>query len=88
MDDITQLFLRHSKAEPIKHTKGTNMSWERWKIRVRTWKEATTTSPSGQYLSHFKVLLCRHSMSLDTDEGQELTSKQNKLLDAQAGMLQ
>eukprot|EP00957_Ditylum_brightwellii_P120193 9171505-Ditylum_brightwellii.AAC.1 len=68
MDDITQLFLQYCKAEPIEQTIGTKISRERWKSRVRAWCEATTTSPSGQHLGHFKALVHRHFMSLDTDE--------------------
>eukprot|EP00957_Ditylum_brightwellii_P087543 6664312-Ditylum_brightwellii.AAC.1 len=88
MDNITKLFLRHCKAEPVKHTIGTKFSWERWKSRVSAWQEATTTSPSGQHLGHFKRLVHRHSMSLDTEEGQELSAKQNELVDAHTLMLQ
>eukprot|EP00957_Ditylum_brightwellii_P155032 11800085-Ditylum_brightwellii.AAC.1 len=58
IDNITQLFLWHCTAEPIDHEIGTKITQESWKIRVRTWREATTTSPSGQHLGHFKVLVC------------------------------
>eukprot|EP00957_Ditylum_brightwellii_P064555 4898655-Ditylum_brightwellii.AAC.1 len=88
MDDITQLFLRHCKAELIQQIMGTKISREGWKSRVRAWHEATTTSLLGQHLGHFKVLFCRHSMPLDTDEGQELSTKENELVDAHIGMLQ
>eukprot|EP00957_Ditylum_brightwellii_P079675 6058743-Ditylum_brightwellii.AAC.1 len=75
MDDITQLFLRHSKAEFIKYTIEVNISWDRQKSRVRSWQEATTASLLGCHLGHFKALVCRHSLPLDTDEGQELSGK-------------
>eukprot|EP00957_Ditylum_brightwellii_P174930 13319954-Ditylum_brightwellii.AAC.1 len=88
IDDITQLFLRHCKAGPIDHKIGVKITQEWWKSRVRAWQEATTTSPSGCHLGHFKALVHRHSLPLDTDKGQELLGKQNDLVDAHTGMLQ
>eukprot|EP00957_Ditylum_brightwellii_P211669 15366453-Ditylum_brightwellii.AAC.1 len=88
MDNTTQLFLRHCKAESIKHTIGTKSSQKRWKSRVGAWHKAITTTPSGQYLGHFKALVRKQSMPLDTDKEQELSDKQNELVDAHTWMLQ
>eukprot|EP00957_Ditylum_brightwellii_P145386 11071152-Ditylum_brightwellii.AAC.1 len=54
---------------------------------MRAWQEATTASPLGQHLGHFKVPVHRHSMSLDTDEGQELSAKQDDLVNAHTDLL-
>ena len=45
---------------------------EEFRSKLQVWSEATTTSPSGMHLGHYKALIAKHSFSTDLPDD-ELT---------------
>ena len=70
---------------------------DEYRDKLKVWSEATTTSPSGIHLGHFKTLIARHSFLVDANDEDltqefkqqrdELNFKQNALFQLHLDML-
>eukprot|EP00957_Ditylum_brightwellii_P088388 6732322-Ditylum_brightwellii.AAC.1 len=72
---LQQLFLHHCKVESFESVVSGKLTCNKWKGKVAKWRKATTTSPSGRHLGHFKVLVCQFAEDLNTEEGKEMQQK-------------
>eukprot|EP00957_Ditylum_brightwellii_P192706 14673518-Ditylum_brightwellii.AAC.1 len=54
LSKLQQLFLNHCKVESFESVVGGKLTHTKWKGKVAKWHKATTTSPSGRHLGHFK----------------------------------
>jgi hypothetical protein len=65
LDAAVQLLIHHLQANasadimPLKPS----ISYDAFTNKLRTWRESTSTSPSGLHLGHYKALLARHKIS-------------------------
>eukprot|EP00957_Ditylum_brightwellii_P095340 7262338-Ditylum_brightwellii.AAC.1 len=87
LSELQQLFLNHCKVESFESVVGGKLTCDKWKGKAAKWQEATTTSPSGRHLGHFKVLIQRFAEDLNTEECQEMQQKQTDLIDAHLGLI-
>ena len=46
-----------------------------WEGKIESWKESTSTSPSGFHLSHSKALVASHGFDVKTPQGVEFEQK-------------
>jgi hypothetical protein len=63
--DSVRLLLQHLKQTHEIATMQTypTVSLEEFQGKLRTWRESTTTSPSGMHLGHYKTLFAKHKYS-------------------------
>ena len=98
-NENVQLLLRylqqlHSITELECHP---TITEDEYREKLKIWTEATTTSPSGLHLGHYKALIARHSFMADVDDDDmtpdykaqrdELNFKQNALLQLHLNMI-
>ena len=91
LDDKVQLLLCylqqiHTLIESEVHP---TITEDEFREKLKIWTEATTTSPSGLHLGHYKALIARHSFMAEVDDDDmtsefktqrdELNLKQNSL---------
>ena len=99
LDEHVQLLLRylqqiHRLTESTMHAEITE---DEFRDKLKVWSEATTTSPSGLHLGHYKSLIARHSFMSGADDDDltpeykaqrdELNLKQNTLFRLHLDML-
>eukprot|EP00957_Ditylum_brightwellii_P189839 14452549-Ditylum_brightwellii.AAC.1 len=87
LSKLQQLFLNHCKVKSFESVVVGKLTHTKWKGKVAKWCKATTTSPSGRHLEHFKVLTHRFSEDLNTEEGKEMQQKQTDLIDTHLGLI-
>eukprot|EP00957_Ditylum_brightwellii_P178820 13621263-Ditylum_brightwellii.AAC.1 len=68
--------------EPIDSPIGEEITKEMWRGKVTKWQESTITSPSCRHLGHFKALVCLFAEAQETEEGKEMYSKQEDIINA------
>jgi Reverse transcriptase (RNA-dependent DNA polymerase) len=70
--------------KPPSDEKKVEVTEEEWMIKMKKWKERTTTSPSGLHLGHHKSLFSPHKYTHDDPcaEKAELDNKQSSILTA------
>ena len=63
--DITALVVAglHRNVHKLRKPLLSTITPAAFKAKIRTWKESTSTSPSGQHLGHFHALIAKHSHS-------------------------
>eukprot|EP00957_Ditylum_brightwellii_P176131 13411797-Ditylum_brightwellii.AAC.1 len=61
---------------------GEEINVEECKNKIQVWKEKTTTSPPGKHSQHDKALLGRGPDNPKLEEGIDLNTKQDILLNA------
>jgi hypothetical protein len=65
LDKAVQLLIRHLHLN--ERSSATNMKpsihYNDFIGKLKTWRESTSTSPSGLHLGHYKALLARHEFS-------------------------
>eukprot|EP00957_Ditylum_brightwellii_P108877 8305754-Ditylum_brightwellii.AAC.1 len=54
LSKLQYLFLSHCKVESFESVVGGKLTCDKLKGKVAKWQAATTTSPSGRHLGHFK----------------------------------
>jgi exonuclease III len=88
--DITQLVI--SKMSESKYSirapLDTDISEEAYVSKIKSWKESTSTSPSGLHLGHYHAMIARHEFSglKDSPEKDDLDSKQSAIRRAHLGL--
>ena len=65
LDASVQLLVKHlrSNKRAEETTIQPSIGYEDFVNKIKTWRESTSTSPSGQHLGHYKALLARHEYS-------------------------
>ena len=82
LDDITQLLIQHIKQVDDPTIDGT-ITHDEFKEKIQSWRESTSTSPSGVHLGHYRAYYAPHNLDPKTPEGQEFEQKRQAILDAQ-----
>jgi hypothetical protein len=81
--DITQLVVSQMSQSKysIRSPLDTDISEEEYVGKIKSWKESTSTSPSGLHLGHYHALIARHEFSglKDSPEKDDLDSKQSAI---------
>ena len=67
-DDITDLFIRHLQYRIEPPSDVPEMPIHTFVNKIRTWKESTSTSPSGVHLGHFHALIKPHDIPQTNEE--------------------
>jgi len=71
LDASVQLLIQHLEynARAETHRCKPSINYEAFEGKLKSWRESTSTSPSGLHLGHYKALLTRHEFSdlPDTD---------------------
>ena len=86
LDEYTALFLHNLrlKQRPIDSEISVDQFWG----KIKNWKEATSTSPSGLHLGHYHAMVQRHSYSnTESPDKRELDAKQRELLKAHVAVV-
>ena len=86
LSDIQALLLHHCKSQH-RETLPLLITEEEFIAKFKTWREGTTTSPSGLHLGHYKALVLRHDGDLNTDEGKAIESQRKELIRAHVAMI-
>ena len=87
LDDLTELLINHCRSViPIDKLPALITEAE-FISRFKTWNERTSTSPSGLHLGHYKALIGKHSIPLDTREGKALEAKRKQMIRAQVQLI-
>jgi hypothetical protein len=86
LSNIQALFLHHCKSTHLDHLP-LPITEAEFTAKFKTWKEGTTTSPSGLHLGHYKVLVLRHDGNLTADKGKAIESKRKDLIRAHVSMI-
>jgi hypothetical protein len=79
MEAIKQLLHQLQKVNGIHEQASPAINPDNFKSKLKMWTEATTASPSGLHLGHFKSLIARHSFATnvpDEDLTPEFSSTQ------------
>jgi endonuclease/exonuclease/phosphatase family metal-dependent hydrolase len=65
LDTSVQLLIQHlySNERASKHALTPSITFGEFVGKLKTWRESTSTSPSGLHLGHYKALLARHEFS-------------------------
>jgi hypothetical protein len=84
-DETTQLIIDKLSTRPTSLTVPDTLSFDAFKNALRSWKEKTTTSPSGRHLGHYKCLLVdidkpSSNISNEVDANPEMTSQAEIIL--------
>jgi hypothetical protein len=85
LDTAVQLLIQqlHLTSRAEKQLLKPSIAYNNFVGKLNTWRESTSTSPSGMHLGHYKALLARHEFSdlPDSDPRRaELDQKRNDIL--------
>eukprot|EP00957_Ditylum_brightwellii_P207019 15351088-Ditylum_brightwellii.AAC.2 len=80
--DVDTWIARDTIKEQSNKCIGGKITWSAWNVKVKKCCKAIAMSPSVTHLGHLKALVCLHSGDINMPEGQELTDKQNNIIDA------
>ena len=86
LDTYTALFLHNLrlKQKPLEPEISVDQFWN----KIKNWREATSTSPSGLHLGHYHAMVQRHSYSnSESPARHELDAKQRELLRAHVAVI-
>jgi hypothetical protein len=74
-DDNVRLLLQHLQLsqEMMEIESVPTITEKEFRGKLATWRESTSTSPSGLHLGHWKALVARHEYSDDEDEPEVTT---------------
>ena len=88
LTDIQRMFLDNMKrvaSEEISSSK--YLSAENSMKKMKSWKEKTSTSPSGRHLGHYKALVSIIDRSLEKDKITDLKSIQTDIIKCYVGLI-
>ena len=81
LPDITSLFVRSLQRRLLPTQDKPTIHLEAFKSKIRTWKETTSTSPSGIHLGHYHALVKPHDIPTSkTEEYADIELKREFLL--------
>ncbi len=67
--DLSELLINHCRNVIPLDKLNVTITEAEFISRFKTWNERTSTSPSGLHLGHYKALIGKHSLALDTLAG-------------------
>jgi hypothetical protein len=80
LDDIQQLMIQHCKKMTDLDSIDGDITTDQFEARLKVWREATTTSPSGVDLSHYKALVAKNDLDPTSVEADALEVKRKQLI--------
>ena len=90
ISQATQQVLQHLQRPDLPTTVKARISEKAFRQKLQVWKEATTTSPSGLHLGHWKALVGPHTHARAHEDDEEkilLDAKQQELFQAHLSLL-
>jgi hypothetical protein len=87
LNKIENLFLQHCKRSSLLDSITDEITEAQFVSRMKSWRESTTTSPSGIDLGHYKAMINPHSLDLKSVEGELLETKRKKLISAHVSLI-
>jgi hypothetical protein len=85
--DLENLLLRHCKQTTALDSISAEITEAQFISRFRSWRESTTTSPSGIDLGHYKALVSDHSLPPTSVEADILDAKRAQLITAHVQLI-
>jgi len=81
LDETTALLVKHMAKNDVP-LQSTTLDEEEFIGKIKSWKESTTTSPSGLHLGHWHALIARHdhSHNKESKECRNLDKKQQDII--------
>jgi hypothetical protein len=86
LSDLQALLYQHCQS-PHLDALSQYITEEEYISKFKSWKEGTSTSPSGLHLGHYKALVMRNDSDASTDEGKETEKQRLALIRAQVSMI-
>jgi hypothetical protein len=86
LTDLQGLLLKHCQS-PKLDAISPYITEDEFISKFKSWKERTSTSPSGLHLGHYKALVARNNADLNTEEGMTLDNQRKELIRAHTAML-
>jgi hypothetical protein len=87
LDDLTELLINHCcNVIPLDKLPAIITEAE-FISRFKTWNERASTFPSGLHLGHYKDLIGKHYIPLDTLAGKALEDKRQQMIRAQVQLI-
>ncbi len=80
LDDIQQLMIQHCKKMTDLDSIDGDITTDQFEARLKVWREATTTSPSGVDLSHYKALVAKNDLDPTSVIADALEAKRKQLI--------
>ena len=78
--ELCKLVLEHCKQRHDHPTIDTGLTMESFRGKIRKWREATTTSPSGRHLGRYKALFSKGVYTPEEEaEVEQFASKQSEI---------
>ena len=87
LNEVTQEFVSYMKKKTTLDTIPATLTPAQWKGKIKSWKESTSTSPSGFHLNHSKTLIAKHGLKNESPKAVEIENQQNKLISWQVQLL-
>jgi hypothetical protein len=86
LDQLTQSVIHECKAKTDLDSITGHITTAKFVGKFKTWRESTSTSPSGRHLSMYKALLAR-TYSTDSDTATDLHSIQTALIQVHVNLI-
>jgi hypothetical protein len=80
LNDIQQLMLQHCKKLTKLDSIDGSITTDQFESCLKVWRKATTTSPSGVDLSHYKALISKNDLDPISVEADVLETKRKQLV--------
>ena len=87
IDCTTKLLLQHCRQVRDPGENSPMITEESFRGKFQKWAEATTTSPSGRHLGHYKALFAQAFADADTGAAKQLQQRQTALIHAHLVLL-
>ena len=87
LDDLTKKFVKHMQRVTLLDSVKKLVTTEEFIDKVKTWKESTSTSPSGLHLGHYHAMVQRHDLQEDHPQYLELERKRMLLIRAHVALI-
>ena len=87
VDSVSQDVIKHMRARTELDSVEDTLTINEWIDKIKTWPEATSTSPSGFHLTHSKALVTKIEVEEDPDETKLIQQQQQDLIEWQVSLL-
>ena len=87
ISEIAQQFVKYMRKKTMLDSIPAILSETEWVVKIKTWKESTSTSPSGFHLSHSKALVAPHDLYVETPIGTDFEKKRLQLIQWQIALI-
>jgi hypothetical protein len=75
LDETNMLFLHQLRVSTVLNSIKSEVTEAEWLGKMKSWKETTSTSPSGMHLGHYKALLGEFSDAVNFLMGTKLSKR-------------